>query len=218
MTSESAPSEFGSATNDYRWLLDRGYPEQGSLMLVGDRYRLSRQERSRLYRSVSPTDVARRRSARVVAPSALSPNDVLGVDAHNVILTVANYLRGVPVFNTDDGVIRDIGGVHGRLHDQQLIARAIDVVGTAIQSLTIDHGVACFDEPLSHSRDHSHRLRTHLPSGWTVRLDRSADAALAELAPTVVVSSDSVVIDQHSGTVCDLARWVLEQKFGVTFS
>lgn len=210
-------STYPEAVHDYRWLLDRGYPEQGSLSLVGDRYRLSREERYQLYRSVSPEETARRRTARVILPAEVSDNDTIGVDAYNVILTIANYLRGIPVFATDDGVIRDIGGIHGRLHDQQLMNRAIDLMAGALANLPISQGVACFDEPLSHSRQHAQRLRDQLPAPWTVRLDRSADAALADIAPAVVATSDSVVIDQLTGRVCDLARWVLEREFDVNF-
>lgn len=182
---------------------------------MGDRYRLSREDRYRLYRSVSPEETALLRSQQVVSPSALKTDDVLGIDAYNVVLTVANYLRGIPVFDTDDGVIRDIGGVHGRLHDQELMHRAIDLVASAIRHLPNRSGVACFDEPLSHSRDHAQRLRQQLPAGWSVRLDRSADAALSAIAPTVVATSDSVVIDHHGDRICDLARWVLERNFGL---
>ncbi|MEX2444759.1 MAG: DUF434 domain-containing protein [Alkalispirochaeta sp.] len=208
---------FDDATHDYRWLLDRGYPEHGSLALVGDRYRLSREERFRLYRAVSAEEIGRRRAARVISPTAIGIEDTVGVDGHNVVLTVANYLRGIPVFITDDGVIRDVGGVHGRLHDPHLMERAIDLVAAAIREFPGARGMVCFDEPLSHSRQHAHRMREQLPPKWSVRLDRSADAALAAIEPTVVATSDSVVIDQVDGAVFDLARWVLDREFDARF-
>ena len=41
------------AARDYRFLLNRSYPQKASIKLVGDRYQLSGQERSVLYRGVS---------------------------------------------------------------------------------------------------------------------------------------------------------------------
>jgi len=64
--------ELAAAAADYRWLLDRGYPDQGALRLVGDRYRLSGVERNTLYRGVFSDADSRRRAARLVDPEALA--------------------------------------------------------------------------------------------------------------------------------------------------
>jgi len=149
------------AARDYRWLLDRGYPDNGSITLVGDRYRLNRHERHMLYRGVSSAAAAARRAARLVTVSAasastaphtspatfpatatqrygaaqLNPASVLGIDGHNVLLTVANYLHGIPTFECDDGLIRDIGGVHGRVRDEAVMHRAIRLLAESVASL-----------------------------------------------------------------------------------
>jgi hypothetical protein len=48
----AASTSLLAAARDYRWLLDRGYPQSASLKLVGDRYRLERDERLVLFRGV----------------------------------------------------------------------------------------------------------------------------------------------------------------------
>ncbi len=45
--------KFKDAVRDYRFLLDRSYPQKASIKLVGDRNQLTGQERSLLYRGVS---------------------------------------------------------------------------------------------------------------------------------------------------------------------
>jgi hypothetical protein len=215
------------AIEEYRWLLDRGYPEAGSVSLVGDRHRLSREERHILFRGVSSSEDGRRRRGRVIAPREISPEDTLGVDAHNVLLTVANYIRGVPVFLTDDGVLRDVGGVHGRLHDEALMERAISLVAPCVAALPAGRVYVCFDEPLSHSRRHSNAFERAMAEGYgeegsrivrSVHLGPSADELLVALGPSVVATSDSALMDRLSSRPCDVARYVLETAFQPNFS
>jgi hypothetical protein len=49
-----ADQEFTSACRDYFYLIDKNYPERGSLKIVGDRYRLSGDQRTILYRGYLP--------------------------------------------------------------------------------------------------------------------------------------------------------------------
>ena len=44
---------FMNACKDYAYLINRNYPERGTLKLVGDRYRLTRDQRTILYRGIS---------------------------------------------------------------------------------------------------------------------------------------------------------------------
>lgn len=198
-------------------LLDRGYPEAASNTLVGDRYRLTREERHILFRGVSPTAVGAARRRRLVA--APSQGARIGIDGHNVVLTVANYLRGVAVFVADDGLVRDIGGIHGRLHDAGLMERAIGLVADALRELSADEIVVCLDRPLSHSADHAALFSELLGRGrppddrLRVVVADSADAELVRRAPTIIATSDSGLIDRVGATVWDLARAVLQRWF-----
>ncbi|MBN2875464.1 MAG: DUF434 domain-containing protein, partial [Spirochaetales bacterium] len=55
-----AETESGliEAIRDYRSLLDRGYPAQATIKLVGDRYRLPREGRVVLFRGVHGRDMS----------------------------------------------------------------------------------------------------------------------------------------------------------------
>lgn len=204
-----------SAAADYLWLLDRGYPTTGSIKLVGDRHRLTRAERQMLFRGVDATNAAESRRRRIVGRDAVR-GATLGVDGHNVLLTIANYLRGVPVFEANDGLVRDVGSVHGRVHDDELMERSISILGATIAQLQPESVEACFDEPVSHSRDHARRLESLLVrSGVDARfyLAPSADGTLRALKIELLASSDSALVDSVSVPVFDLGRECLRGNY-----
>ena len=118
------PQNLFDAIREYRWLLDRGYPDQPSIKLVGDRRRLTREQRGILYRGVfSAADSSRRAGRRVSPPTSdcvAAPAADLLIDGHNVLFTIHNYLMGRPVVLATDGlsetgigVIDPAGAVHG---------------------------------------------------------------------------------------------------------
>lgn len=214
-----------------------------------------------LYRGVSSASAAACRAARLVTVLSSSsgasgttatpteraappgPTSVLGIDGHNVLLTVANYLHGIPTFECDDGLIRDIGGIHGRVRDETMMHRAINLFAESIASImsvvsnTADPSVTSFigdsattlvylDAPVSHSREHAGYLRRALKEhsvSSEVAVVPSADAALrAEATPhaasvTLLATSDSVLIDTTTVPVFDLARYVIEHHFSPAF-
>ncbi len=211
------------AAADLRWLLNHGYPKNASVKLVGDRHRLSKSGRQILYRGVVPdSDAGRRRSLLLGTDKLVMKR--LAVDGHNVVLTVANFLIGVPVFKSDDGLLRDIGSVHGRLHEPELMNRSLDLVADYLGALRLDSLIMAFDAPLSHSRDHAGRVRARLleivgnhPDKVKVVVADSADQAVKAARPDVLASSDSAVIDALGVPVFDLARYVLEREFTAEF-
>lgn len=207
------------AATDYIWFLDRGYPTAGSIKMVGDRYRLSHQERQMLFRGVAGSDTAEGRSRRILDSRSVR-GFRLGVDGHNVLLTIANYLRGVPVFEANDGLIRDVGSVHGNVHDDQRINTAIAVAVEGIAAAAPSSVDLCFDEPVSHSRDHAGRVSALLDQrsiSNRVHLAPSADGALRGLPIDVLATSDSVLIDSLGIPVFDLGRAGLVGRYDPDF-
>lgn len=208
-----------------RWLLERSYPRNTSVKLTGDRHRLDRAERQILYRGVTaPADAARRKEL-LVKPEAVAGRH-LAVDGHNVVLTTANFLAGIPVFEADDGLLRDIGSLHGRLHNPELMYRALDTSAEFLASLEAGVLFVVFDAPLSHSRDHAARFRSRLteavkyfpdPPRLKVELAASGDKAVKACSPELIATSDSAVIDALGVPVFDLARHVLELAFDAEF-
>lgn len=220
--------QLQNAVRDYEWLLDRGYPDRGSLKLVGDRYRLNSDERNLLYRGVSALPAARLRSSRRIPGKRLSRRGLsrshagsrLWIDGYNVLFTVLNYLLGRPVFISRDGFVRDIGGVRGRvLQEDRLFDAAESLLrvlsGATPASMPV---ILLIDEPVDRSREHARRIRvlaaTALPA-FECRVENGVDSNLIGIgAPDLIATSDSRIIDDASAGVIDLARETLSREFG----
>ena len=185
------------------------------MKLVGDRHQLDRQERLLLFRGVSSTAASSRRNQLIVGPRALKGHS-LAVDGHNVLLTVANYIVGIPVFEADDGIIRDIGALHGRVHDEVVMKRSLNLVAETLKSLDTTSLFMAFDSPVSHSRDHAGYLRERMGlQPITIVVAPSGDKAIRERNLEFVSTSDSALIETLGRGVLDLARLILEKTFDV---
>ena len=211
--SSSFSQSLGHALRDYRYLLDRGYPERGSLQLVGDRNRLSGEERMILYRGAAAGEAVRRRRNRLLR--AVPVSGELYVDGYNVLFVLLNYRLGRPVFVSDDGFVRDAGGAHGRVGRPALLAEVV----TAMCETLRETGAAALiylDRPVTASLRHAALVTsTAEKTGTRLRCEvvESADRALAAHQGALLATSDSAVIDTHRGPVTDLARIVLESRY-----
>jgi len=195
-------------------------PQTASIKIVGDRHRLSKADRQMLYRGVTSSEAAARRRDLIIPPDNAAGGR-LGIDGHNVVLTVANYISGIPVFEADDGIIRDIGALHGRIHDRDVMERSLNLTADALLRLGATELYIVFDAPISHSRDHAAYLESKLNVCSGVRADvgiaPSGDRALKDADIDFIATSDSALIDSVGIPVLDLARFVLEEEFYPVF-
>lgn len=220
----SATSPVREAAADYRWLLDRGYPDQPAIKLVGDRYRLNRVERGMLYRGVFSSADSFRRARRLVeaddgrhrsspTPSEPGTRSVTGedvsdpadltVDGHNVLFTMWNCLAGRPLVVATDRFIRDIGGTRSRLPRDERFTRLAGILCEALQRLRTGTVFVFLDEPLPWSREHASVLRRT----WH-KEHVSHDGAVQEL-----------VVETESGVDARIARtttgWIATSDTGI---
>jgi hypothetical protein len=137
---------------------------------------------------------------------------------------VANYIAGVRVFEADDGLIRDIGILHGRLHDGPLMTHTLDLVADTVAGIEAASWHIVFDAPISHSRDHAAYLRRRLEAQVrdtdknadrcvTIDVVASGDRAVQDSPAEVMITSDSALIDSSDRPVFDLARLILDRTF-----
>lgn len=207
---------FAEAVVDYRHLLTRGYSSNGALRLVGDRYRLTGEQRVVLYRGIcSEKTAARRRKQLVPLSAVVAQRQPLLVDGYNQIVTIMNYVLGRPVFISDDGIVRDAGSAHRRTGHSVRFSAAVRALCEFIADRRLSADIY-LDEPVTASRDHAQLLRQEArAAGASVQCTvvRSADAAIVSAAEEPFASSDSGILDKHSGGVLDLARAVIEERF-----
>ena len=209
--------DFKTACKDYYYLLSREYPERGALKMTGDRYRLSRDQRSVLYRGISSSPVSASRKVRLIMPAT---HMQLIVDGYNVLFTILNYRLGRMVFISTDGILRDAGSLHGKLRNDTLFLECIGDLFQTIAPLEPVSVEIFLDSPVASSRRHHQLIGKKLvESGLpgTCTLVQSADQRIRSLNTGVLASSDTVLIGRTTVPVVDLPRIVLENRYEAKF-
>jgi len=208
---------FQNAISDYRFLLERMYPEKATLKLIGDKYRLSKLKRNCLFRGVVKTDTACRRKAKIIKEESLRSSN-LAVDWYNILITVESYLKGYPLFIADDGVLRDSAGIHGSYRETRITGKAVDEIFRQLERLNPKKLDIFIDSPVSHSGLMAEKLRTKLYGStlknYSVMLVPSADYPLKRYGG-IVASSDSIILDS-AVSIIDLPGYILKHSFHYT--
>jgi hypothetical protein len=204
---------FITACKDYAYLINRNYPEPGALKLVGDRYRLTRDQRTVLYRGISPVEKSVLRKTKLMKEIA---NKTLAIDGYNVLFSLLNYRLGRFTFISTDDVLRDAGSLHGKLKDEEMFEDCIKILAKHLSAMYPSHVDVFLDSPVSHSEKHA-QVITDIFRQFNVvadcRVIRSADYGLKHLPFDVVATSDSVIIDTAGAGVVDLPRIILEKQY-----
>ena len=214
--SSTALHHLAPAVRDYRLFLERGYPESTLKKVVGDRHRLSGEERLILFRGVATEETDRSRNRKILSPDELSGKP-LAVDFYNVAFTILNYRLGRPVFRATDGYLRDAGALHGRLGRES----RLDWVLTPLIETLLSYGpgevVFYLDSPVSHSGDHARSLKQicarYGRPHWRAEVVPSADYPLRRNRSALIATGDSAIIDECTTGVVDLAALVLKERF-----
>lgn len=77
-------STLRAATSDLCWLFDRGYSTPSALKLVGDRYALTKRQRTAVARCACSIEAVKRRRRHRLQPHQLSGHEVW-LDGYNVL-------------------------------------------------------------------------------------------------------------------------------------
>jgi len=209
--------EFKEACHDYQYLLSKEYPERGSLKIVGDRYRLTRDQRSVLYRGIAAETASMVRNVRL---TPLSRKMHLVIDGYNVLFTILNYRLGRMVFISTDGILRDAGSLHGKLRDDRLLEECIEDLLTTLLPFDPVRADIFLDSPVSSSNRHHRIIEQKLKDfnlPGTCSLVHSADHEIRSFNTGILASSDTVLIEKTTVPVTDLSRLVLEEIYGAIF-
>ena len=211
---------FNEAVKDYFYLLQRGYPPRGFLMLVGNRYGLSDTLRSILYRGIAPERKNIMRRQKLIMPDEIS-NKVLHIDGFNVLMTVASYISGKPVFISTDGFLRDASALRGKMRYERKTDEALLLM---MKYLLLFKNIKYLhlDEKVDfHSKIIDRVVEIFEPKKETdkikVIVSPSVDNDLIHIKEGIVATSDSEIIDNTKLELFDLARHLIEWRFHPDF-
>ncbi len=197
-----------TAAEELCWLLSRGYPQESSLKLVGDRHALESRQRSAVARCGCSDEAAARRRQRQVAPQLLAGMRV-HIDGYNVLTTTEAALAGAVLLLARDGTVRDMASMHGSYRKVEETAPALRLIGQTLAEFNVAEALWLLDRPVSNSG----RLKTIIEElavergwQWRVELVHNPDLELAQ-TDEIIATADSGILDL-CGAWFNLAREV----------
>ncbi len=204
--------DLQKAAQDFRFLLDRGYPRKAVLELVGNRHQLTSDERHLLHRGVFSDSDSKSRRQKKGSVKSVRRKD-FAVDGHNVVITIEAGLSGRPLVLGDDGFIRDISGISGSFKKTETTEKTIRLIINALKLIKPHQTLLLFDAPISKSGELAEEVRAYLN-----KENLSGDALAVKVPeriligfPGVVATSDTAIIDR-SRKVFDLAGYILRRN------
>lgn len=206
-------AEFLKGLCDYYYLINRNFPEKGTLKLVGDRYRLNGDQRTILYRGITSEKKANQRKDRLTADPG---NKYLLIDGYNVLFTILNYRLGRITFISNDHIVRDAGSLHGKIREENLFLESLDLLFDYFAEFKPAFVHFYIDSPVSLSNFHSQRINEKIirnKISGICEIVKSPDQCLKKNQKGIIVTSDSVIIDKTSNPIIDLPHLVLKSRF-----
>lgn len=217
MKNELNTKNFRQGVLDYFYLLDRNYPQKGTLKLVGDRYKLTGDQRTVLYRGISRGSYSNARKKRITKNIE---NKILIIDGYNVLFTILNYRLGKPLFIGNDGILRDAGSLHGKLRNEDIFHECITLLLNYLIPENPQFLNIFLDSPVSHSANHKYAIEKALADfslNGSCKLVKSPDFEIKRSSEGIICTSDTVIINKTKNLIVDLPRSVLEKNFKCTF-
>lgn len=200
------------AANDVRYLLDRGYPKESAIRFVSDHYRLPQEQRFALIRVAVPAELARKRRAKIIPLEAIL-GKALFVDGYNVLIAVESLLKGLPVYECDDGFLRDTQGIFRSYKASEVTVPALTLIIELLASAAPSKVEVLLDQQISMSGKLAALIRDMMSKRGlpgTARTQKDVDHQL-KLAEGVVATADGCVIDSVS-YVIDIPGQIDERK------
>lgn len=195
---ENWKEPFGKAAADLAYLWDRGYAENSSVKIVGDRYRLNVRQRKALVRLSCQSAAIINRQQKQLFSTQLKGKS-LAIDGFNLIIFVESALSNGILLACMDGVYRDIASVHGSYKRVVETGQALRLIGQVLAQLEVAAVHWYLDAPVSNSG----RLRGFIEEeartqglNWQTSLVADPDKDLVALdGGEVIISSDGWILD-----------------------
>jgi len=199
------------AAKDLLYLLNKKYPRQNSLDLVGNRYNLDSDKRHILHRAIYSEKESKARRKKLISPLEVK-NKIIGIDGYNVLITIESAIKKKPVILCRDGLIRDISGVSKKYRISTATLKALDLIFKLLVKYRPKKVFFYFDSPISKSGELASSVREKLEENG---LEGGAFAVKVPekylLNFEVVSTSDSAIIDKTK-SIFDLAGFIIRKR------
>jgi hypothetical protein len=212
---EILSDNFRQAIRDFSYLIENEYPRKAILKLIGDRYLLSKAQRTLLNRGIMRKNDAVDRYKKTIQSIK---NSKLFVDTYNVLLIISNYLLGRIVFISTDGFIRDAGETHGKINHDKVFMKSVEYLMEYLESERPSEIIFYIDNPVSYSGDLAEHLRKCMRNKRLIGeaiVVNNPDKELILQKEGIIATSDSEIMTGTTCRICDLAAQVLNSRFEV---
>jgi hypothetical protein len=214
MQQETQPA-LKQAAADLRYLLNRGYPRDAALQLIGNRYNLDQDGRHLLRRGVCADAVAEDRRKKKATVKELK-GARLAIDGHNCLITLESAIKGRTICLADDGFVRDIAGVSGGYRATKETANALDLIMEFLHAAGLVEVRFLLDSPIKGSGTLAGSIRALMAAHGIKGAAEAVKVPERIMAnwQGIIASSDGVVIDQAE-RVFDLAGHLITERLGI---
>jgi hypothetical protein len=175
------------ASEDLRYLLNRGYRKSYALTFVCNHYQLQEADRHFLARTTFSEAEARSTRQKKVHLEDIQGEDIT-IDGYNVLISTEAALTGDTIV-CDDSVVRDLKGVFGNYVLTELTHQALQEIFAVLTMYSPQTATFYFDQQASHSGDLCSIVREHFPC----KTVKHVDLILARLN-LITATSDSILI------------------------
>src|SRR4030066_1621286 len=201
-----------NAAEDFRYLLNRGFPRKAALELVGNRYQLNSDERHLLHRGVFSDEDSILRKARKIPFYQIRDRN-LAIDGYNVLITIEASLSSRSLILGDDGFIRDISGLSGNYRRSEKTEEALLLIFNTLKRVKPRHTLFLFDAPISKSGELAREIRRRLKKEGipgNAQAMKVPEKILIGFSG-VVATTDTAIINRSEKAV-DLAGYIIRQR------
>lgn len=204
-------SILNKAFKDFRYLLNKGYPREKSLDLVGNRYNLNADYRHILRRAIYSVYDAKVRKNKLLSAKDIV-NKTIGIDGYNVIITIETALKSEIIIQASDGLIRDIAGVSAKYRITSLTYEVINLITELFKKYSPLRADFYLDSPISKSGELSKIINDKLKKEHIRGKAEAVKVPEVYLANyKIISSSDSALIDKVP-KVFDIAKFIITKN------
>ena len=175
------------ASEELRYLLNRGYTKSVALTFICNHYQLTKKDRHFLARSIFSSHHTETITLKK-SPIESIHNQDISIDGYNVLITTEAVLTNQAII-CDDSVVRDIKGIFGKYNISDLTEKALSHIYALLNQYIPSSVTFYLDKQVSHSGDLCALIRPHFPCNTITHVDNY----LASLN-LITATSDSILI------------------------